>query len=149
MDANHARPPVLGILGQGRVYDHILSDLETETNELRSAYTRMGIIWAVHFPPQSPGNTLGLRLIRGQKLVSSARMQGVHHIIAGHIHSDQTYTTGAKPAVAVYCAHSACSVSTDGGNGFQVLEIDVAGSQVAISEETYEWNDDEGEFLRR
>jgi hypothetical protein len=33
-------------------------------------------------------------------------------------------------------------MSIDGGNGFQVLEIDVAGPQVAISEEAYEWSDD-------
>ena len=149
IDENRAGPGhLLGRFGQGRVHDHVLRDLETETHELRTAHTRVGIIWAVHFPPQPPRNEWLLRLIRGEKLVSSARMHGIRHIIAGHIHSDLTYTAGAKPGVAVYCAHSACSMSFDGGNGFQVLEIDATGSQVAISEEAYEWNDDEGEFIR-
>jgi 3',5'-cyclic AMP phosphodiesterase CpdA len=149
MDANHVdRRRLIGRFGQGRVYNNVLSDLEAETNELRAAHSPIGIIWAVHFPPKSPRNEWLLRLIRGQKLVSSARMHGIHHIIAGHIHSDLTYAAGARPAVAVYCAHSACSMSFDGGNGFQVLQIDVAGSHVAISEEAYEWNDDEGDFLR-
>jgi 3',5'-cyclic AMP phosphodiesterase CpdA len=150
MDESHVYPRrVLGRFGQGRVYDNVLANLEAETNDLRATHNRIGIIWAVHFPPKPPRNQWPLRLIRGQKLVSSARRYGIHHMIAGHIHSDLTYEAGARPAVAIYCAHSACSMSFDEGNGFQVLKIDVAGSRVAISEEAYEWNDDECEFLRR
>jgi 3',5'-cyclic AMP phosphodiesterase CpdA len=140
-------PRVLGRLGQGRVYPDILSALEEETNALRREFGPIGLIWAVHFPPEAPGNTRGLRLIDGRSLIAAAKRQDVRHILAGHIHSDQTYTAGTKPTVRVFCANSACSLSTDGGNGFQVLEIDVDGTRVSISEQCYEWDDEVGEFI--
>lgn len=38
-------------------------------------------------------------------------------------------------------------MSTDGGNGFQILETTVEDGRVAISERGYVWDDDQGEFV--
>jgi 3',5'-cyclic AMP phosphodiesterase CpdA len=140
-------PCVIGRLGQGRVYGHLLEELQSTTMELRGEHPNIGIIWAVHFPPSAPGNSRGLHLINGRNLISSARAQGVRHILAGHIHADLTYMAPGKPAVTIHCANSACSVSTDGGNGFQILEVTVEDSRVAISEHGHVWDDDQGEFV--
>jgi 3',5'-cyclic AMP phosphodiesterase CpdA len=140
-------PCVVGRLGQGRVYHHILEELQSETVRLRQEHPKIGILWAVHFPPSAPGNSRGLHLINGRDLISAARGYQVHHLLAGHIHSDLTYTVPGKLPVTVHCANSACSVSTDGGNGFQILEVSVEDSRVAISEHGYVWDDDQGEFI--
>jgi 3',5'-cyclic AMP phosphodiesterase CpdA len=98
-------PKTMGRLGQGRVYQSVLDDLVVETERLRSNSPSIGIIWAVHFPPNAPGGTRSLGLIDGRNLVSSARDQGVRHILAGHIHADLTYMARNRPAISIHCAH--------------------------------------------
>lgn len=99
-------PCVIGRLGQGRVYGHILTELQSTTVELRREYPKIGIIWAVHFPPSAPRNSRGLHLINGHNLISSARAHDVHHILAGHIHTDLTYMAPGKSTVTVHCEFS-------------------------------------------
>jgi UDP-2,3-diacylglucosamine pyrophosphatase LpxH len=147
--SSHSDVPYIRRLGQGRVYPEVLQMLEQTTVELRDEYPEIGIIWAVHFPPNAPGQSDWLGLINGRRLVALAKKQGIHHILAGHIHTDLTYEASAKPTLYVYCAHSACSVSTDGGNGFQVLEIEVVGPRIAITERAYHWDDSIDEFVRQ
>jgi 3',5'-cyclic AMP phosphodiesterase CpdA len=145
--ASHADVPYVRHLGQGRVYPEVLQILEQTTDELRNEYPGIGIVWAVHFPPNAPGQSDWLGLINSRRLVALAKRQGVNHILAGHIHTDLTYLASTKPTLSIYCAHSGCSVSSDGGNGFQILEIEVLGPRVSIRERAYYWDDSIDEFV--
>lgn len=130
-----ARPPaIIGRLGQGKAHGSVIEESKDRTRRLRRMTD--GIVWAVHFPPDPPGETTWLRLLDAGALVEAARASGVGHILADHIHKDCTYPP--PPAdVVIRCAHSACSSSVDGGNGFQILEIDVGTLGVTITEQAY------------
>jgi hypothetical protein len=49
--------------------------LEKMTIELRNEHPRIGVIWAVHFPPNAPGQSDWLGLINGRRLVALAKRQ--------------------------------------------------------------------------
>jgi 3',5'-cyclic AMP phosphodiesterase CpdA len=141
-----SRPGAFSHLGQGKVYDDALDEAIELTGRLRDRTN--GVIWVVHFPPEVASGEPKLDLIDGQKLVEGAEKCGVLHVLAGHIHKHIRYTPPGRK-VSVLCANTPCSTTLSGSYGFQILDIDVAASPMAVREEVYRWNQVRKDFVRR
>jgi 3',5'-cyclic AMP phosphodiesterase CpdA len=144
-----ASPPgSLGYLGQGKVDRETLERLVQRTISLQRDYSGIGILWAVHFPPNAPGIPNSLRLLRSVDFIDAAKSLAVTHIISGHIHTDLTYSVRERGIpITIHCAHTACSVSPGDGNGFQILDVETRDSgRVSISERRYVWDNFSSEF---
>jgi 3',5'-cyclic AMP phosphodiesterase CpdA len=81
-----AEPVVLANrLGRGRVYDDVLGELQKQTQELRSKYKEVAIVWAVHFPPTASCPAV-FKLLRSNLLEDAAKENSIQLFLAGHLH---------------------------------------------------------------
>jgi 3',5'-cyclic AMP phosphodiesterase CpdA len=133
-------------LGQGRVYADILVDLQVATNELRSNFPQIAIVWAVHFPPEYPNVNPDLQLLEGQSLLETARSNRVECIFSGHTHRALIYTFSDQ--VHVHCAGTSCHCDSDVGNHVHYRQIHVAGGKIVdIDHIDYVWSPERAEFI--
>ncbi|WP_207536941.1 metallophosphoesterase family protein [Sabulicella rubraurantiaca] len=114
-------------LGQGKVDENRLRQMCDATLAARN-HGREAVIWAVHFPPQDPGGSLTLKLLDGQKLIDAADNHGVHHILAGHVHSCMEYKAGRS--VSVHVVASGASYDKGLRLGAQILEFEIKGGKL-------------------
>ena len=118
--SSDARPPILGQLGKGRVYQDRLNSLKRQTLDVRRTYHNVAIVWAVHFPPVLPDGYSELTLIDGENLIDSAIDCGVRYILAGHVHARLRYLRGGD-RVGTICAASATAASGENTTNFIAL----------------------------
>lgn len=138
LTSDHCNAP-FGWLAQGKVYDHILDQLEESTNIIASQWrrlTQLCVIWAVHFPPGYPRVSRSMRLIDSDKLIRRANRCGVNAVLAGHTHDPVIYR---RPEMKsdVFCAGSVSQGFAPGGNHFRILDIKNEGSEITIASEDY------------
>ena len=100
-----ATTPLVGYLGQGKVYDQTLKALQAETKRVQGKYDAVAILWAVHFAAQFPKLGRALKLIDGSKLLSAAKAMKVQYILCGHTHEASDYPP--LSGVHVLCAGTA------------------------------------------
>lgn len=120
-DALHACPPVFGYIGRGMAYEDVVAALVAHTHSVREERGgKVGVIWAVHFPPQFPGGNQNLALQDEQKLISAASDAGIHLLLAGHTHSDCVYSSGS---LKVSCVGSATQADAESAWHFSLNEV--------------------------
>jgi len=98
------------------------------------------------FPPLLDVD-LALRLLRPQRLLNAARINGVRHIIAGHLHRNQINTYSN---VEVICTGSGSSTGAGElhGNWMYGLDVEVNGhGTVSISKQPFQYNAAEASFM--
>lgn len=139
---------LFGYLGQGRVYQTILTALAQATQLVRQAHgADLAVVWAVHFPPDFAGIDPNLSLLDQHLLVTAASACDVHHVFCGHTHEPREYPA-SDPQVTVHCAGTATQYVTQHGNVFHDLEIDVAAGVATATRRTdIVWNQAAGDFV--
>jgi hypothetical protein len=130
----------LAVYGQGRVYDHIFTELRNRTLDLRMKFSGVVVVWILHFAPYDCGFLL--RLADFQNIIDAARSMGVFVSICGHTHEPLRHSGGGH---IVYCAGSAGCVDSEENSFLHVLHFDIE-EECRVSRETHEWNADDGEF---
>lgn len=141
----------LGFFGQGQVYHSVLRALKAETARARRAHPSACILWIVHFPPESDGQSIGLpselqrqipqmRLDGGDRLLNAAQSYGVYAILAGHIHDWTAYTASNGTRISV--AASATEYQAHHGNWLHWVELDIEadGRVNAADVQDVAWN---------
>ena len=129
-------------MGQGKVYPAVLQALIQETQVQRAQYELLGVVWALHFPPEWVGMDPALRLVDDQ-LLATASAGGVTHLFSGHTHEPRQYPLASNPAVQVYCAGTATQYCAPppNANTLHPLEIDVdSGTITAVRWTTLRWD---------
>jgi hypothetical protein len=133
-------------LAQGRVYEEVLSALETETLSQREQETldfpnhELVTLWAVHFPPAFEGLSASKSLLQAADLVSKAEDLDVQALLAGHTHIHKDYS--ATPYVRVLCAGTATQ-NDSATKHCQIISIErTSGHSSAIDVNHYEWDRD-------
>ncbi len=137
-------------LAQGKVYDKVLTTLESETISLqdreRSDFPRheQVILWAVHFPPLFKGLSVAKSLLEASDLVDKAKERGVQAILAGHTHYFRDYF--AAPDVRVLCAGTATQ-NDSVIKHCQIISVKKPSvGSPAIDVDHYEWDIDNVTF---
>jgi len=121
----------LGWLGQGKVYNDTLGELEKLTVRVRRQYKNVYVIWAIHFPPEPPEERRNMCLIDGKLIGPKAAACGVELILCGHIHRALTYSVGASSTVRVVCAGSATSAELGSEHALFELEFELTKGALA------------------
>lgn len=115
----------LKYLGCGRVADHIIDAMVTETKRLQSE--ECAVLWATHFPPVKSKRTLQLHGF--ERVVEAAVSCKVNLVLSGHTHQanpSQYPTFGRQlPGVRVISAGSATSAGEKGDRSYYELRLSV------------------------
>jgi 3',5'-cyclic AMP phosphodiesterase CpdA len=136
-------------MGQGRVYPAVLHALLQETQAQRAQHDRLGVVWALHFPPEFVPLDPDLRLV-DDHLLKAATQIGVTRLFCGHTHEPRQYALASNPAVQVYCAGTATQYCAPppNANSFHPREIDVAGGVILdVRWTTLRWNPERKDFV--
>jgi hypothetical protein len=144
-----------GWLAQGKVYSDIRQRMIARTEQLREQKKDdeiLCVLWAVHFPPDYPGNPDHSKLIGDGKLISGANQAGVRAVLAGHTHEQLRYRNPGM-SFEVFCCGTttqhepqAVTEARDGpdarrGNLFQIITITAgAAGNVAITSKDYRYS---------
>ena len=145
-----------GWIAQGRVYNDsdndVLGQLVSKTRGERANSVnsdQVCILWALHFPPEFPGQSEQHKLIGEEKLLAQADPLGVNGILAGHTHYQLKYREASPNKSPVFCCGTTTqfepksSVLETGakgrrGNLFQILTItNSATGQIHIERDEY------------
>ena len=134
--------------GQGRVYEDILTALESATlDAMNSSEMTTAVLWAVHFPPFCPDIGSDMRLIDQRKLLEKADELGVRIILAGHSHVANPYS--ALPyETDVFCAGTLTEYNHS-KNQFYIISFEDLGGNYRVQLENYEYDRLRRRFIRR
>lgn len=135
-------PSPIYAYGQGRVYEDVLDDLRAETFAIRNDCGDVPVVWMVHFAPYECGSQL--ELIDHQRLINAANALGVLAILCGHTHES---ISKKFDDLVIYCGGSACCIDNVGGCKAHVVDFVLDDGQITISRSTFEWDEDETEFV--
>ena len=137
-----------GRLGQGCAYETVLARMVELSSKARS-FGPTAVLWAVHFPPQFPGEDAVMRLLNAESLLKKATSVGVSHILSGHTHQPLVYKPVKFPTVEVHCAGTACSLSSPTANAFHSRSFEVTGEVIEnVRYCDFVWNDLAEDFVR-
>ena len=120
---------------QGKIYDDILTTLESETRAFRKKHESdrvVYIIWAVHFPPVYPRIERYMRLLDDDRLVTSANNNCISLIVSGHTHDPLEYSS-PRMKFRVLCAGSASQEDCPEGNHCQLISLENVSARVAVN----------------
>jgi 3',5'-cyclic AMP phosphodiesterase CpdA len=142
-DSTH--PHRFNKLAQGKIYEEILDELETETvsqqeRERHEFPTHQVVtLWAVHFPPFFPDIPTSKGLLKEVDLTSTAEKLNVDAILAGHTHVAKDYP--ATPRVRILCAGSPTQYDSTPKH-CQIVSVSktTSHSKPSIDVTNYEWD---------
>jgi hypothetical protein len=125
--------------GQGRVYEDILTTLESATlDAMNNSEMTTAVLWAVHFPPFCPDIGSDMRLIDEIQLLDKADELGVQIILAGHSHVANPYN--ASPyQTDVFCAGTLTEYNHP-KNQFYIVSFEDLGGSYQVQLENYEYD---------
>jgi 3',5'-cyclic AMP phosphodiesterase CpdA len=133
--------------GQGYAYEDVLEKMVKKTSELRTRFSGIGIVWAIHFPPTNECRGFcGYQELRyHSRVVEAAGSSGVKLILAGHIHEKKEIRLGD---LDIICAGSGCGFGEKHGNWLHDLEVEVVNGVARISKKIdYKWEEENGNFV--
>lgn len=139
---------LLSHLGQGDVIQHVIDELSASTKGLQADALAegfdMGIIWAVHFPPNFPDVNNSLALLNSGLLVDAATATGVSLILAGHTHKTLRYkaTSSTGTAVEIICTGPSAGISDHDTYSFSIIDLDVSQGVVIASPTHFKFDED-------
>jgi 3',5'-cyclic AMP phosphodiesterase CpdA len=141
------RVPLLNKYAQGKVYSDVLDEMVAVTRRTRNETwsPAMVVLWAIHFPPDYPGEPRVMRLLNSRHFIKAANECGVEAILTGHTHKQLTYRT-PRMNFQVYCAGTASEYQARYGHSFQILNITNSWRRPQIAVEHYEFKRDLAEF---
>jgi 3',5'-cyclic AMP phosphodiesterase CpdA len=110
-------------VGQGAAYRHVIDDLVQTTNYIKAIHPGIGILWISHFPPLTQWEYRS-KLFHASDLLDAARSCGIRHVVAGHIHLNDTFS---ELDIEIICTGTASSMCDGETRGFwiQKMEVDV------------------------
>ncbi|WP_439407923.1 metallophosphoesterase family protein [Bradyrhizobium sp. DASA03076] len=135
-------------LGQGYAYEDVITSLEVQTQMIRSAEPKAGVIWLSHFPPLLDVDH-GLMLRHSERLLLAARRNGIRFIISGHLHRNQM---NSYSDVDVICTGTASCMGAGELHGYwmQRLDVDVGPTgEVSIAPVRYRYRHQDSAFLKQ
>lgn len=130
-----------GYFAQGRAYPEIVSALVEKTQELRTKYGLVFILWAFHFPPNFPysktrwdniGGSGWMNLLESDEVIKAANDAGVTLILGGHSHTMNYYYPDKKlnPNLQVFCASTVLGKPVRDEQGFHLLHFEIQEGQL-------------------
>jgi hypothetical protein len=129
--------PVLH-LDEGLVEDSTLAALIQATTSAQE--DGWAVVWAIHFPPNFPGEVFRKKLRGFRRLLAAARACEVDYIFSGHTHKQIAYRTGFHSSpVTVFCAGTAMCDGAENHAFFlhEVLVLDRKVNDVSTREYTF------------
>jgi predicted phosphodiesterase len=140
LDRSDAQDKIVGVFGQGRVYEHILGELKSRTLSLRARYKGIHLVWVIHFAPFDCG--LSLELIDWRDVEQAAVALGLVATLCGHTHKASKWV---RDRHVIYCGGSAGCVDSEDDSRVHVVHFNVDESCV-VSRESYKWDSNKQEF---
>ncbi|MEO5373067.1 MAG: metallophosphoesterase [Alphaproteobacteria bacterium] len=122
----------LHLCGRGKAYEERIREARRRTARLREKYEGIGVIWAVHFPPEFPEQDDSLHLDSGSELLEAATAVGVDHILAGHRHAMRVYHCGN--ALVISAGTSMAAYRDNEVNVIHEVLMDVDSGNVTLRE---------------
>lgn len=133
LSASSAECGIWGHFGQGEVDEERLRSLVDATEILQQEYKKPHIvIWAMHFPPESPNKDPDLQLFGADRVILEAERLGVQLILSGHVHQHH-YRKRGTSRVHVLVAGSATATEKVGDNVLHDLQIVVEDGRIATN----------------
>ncbi|HEY7310583.1 MAG TPA: metallophosphoesterase [Gemmataceae bacterium] len=118
--------PLLGFLGQGRIYAARLQRLRLLTRSVQQKYPGCTLLWGMHFEPSAADPSLAL--LDDHLLSQALQQERVAAILCGHTHAGRIKDFAGTP---VYVCGTTTQYASVQGNHFHVLEIDIRPSAPA------------------
>lgn len=139
-----------GVLGQGKVNENQLIDLEKKTAQIQKKNLPIAVLWMMHFTIKHSTKMPihdHLSLISSDSLIDKAKKLGVRHILCGHSHLMGTYKTEKVKDVYIHCAgSSACDYPSE-HTTIHIRDIEVNNGKVLeIRSLDFEWNRSDNEL---
>ena len=109
-------------LGQGKVTQEVLDELEEVTGIFRGLYPRVPVIWAIHFSFDTPQD---LCLIYEEMLAEKAALLNIPIILSGHTHNEEDLPIkkGKVRNITAGSATSNCEIHKALVNSFQIINF--------------------------
>jgi predicted phosphodiesterase len=140
------------LLGAGRAYDAVVTEMENLTDQVRAQYDPVEVVWLTHFPPRFPSAPALLPLLDEDRLVAAALGKKINYLLAGHTHEEDQYSVlqphhlihGGR-SVSVMCGGTTTEHrlphSADPRTA-HLLEFNIwPGGSCTVSKHTLSWDD--------